>query len=818
MADDRPKLFDPASLELREATAPPGTAPVDYITGWLRRRMPEVSGHRGAAAADRVLVVQARTGSGKSTVLPVAVFRILRAERTPAARPYHGPSVICTQPRVLTAMTLARDVSSRPWNPDMVLGQTVGFATGPASARPAAGLVYATAGVLAAQLRRDTDAAVMAAYRFILVDEAHERSIDCDVTLMLLRDFYARNAGDPRLPFLLLLSATFDPDRYAEYFGVGPANVVGVSGRAFPITDHWPDAGANDYPAEAAAVALRIHEAGAADPPARADVLVFMPGGRESAAVAERLRAYRPPPGGRPFLVLEINREVVASQAGDFLLLFERPERLPDVGGARPARRVIVSTIVAETGLTIDTLRYVVDAGWVRTTEVYPPWGARGLVTRPAARSRVEQRRGRAGRLFAGDFYPLYTENVHAALDAQQLPDIVTAGVGEHLLALVAEQQRQKLRAALAGAKAAPPPEFRVEDVALLDPPPPEAYLAAAAAATSQGFLAARAPLPTAWPPPLRGGGPAEAPLRVARGYGLTPLGFLAAGFARTPPAGARALLAGYMWGAAASDLATAAAAVGTPLDRLYARGAPPGAALRAALPAFFGVRGGGAAGAAGGAPADEAVAPGDAEAAYYRARLVIADDFAEAVLLFDAFAGRLEEGPAAAAAWCEGVGLAFDALVELARRREDTLAEAVAAGLDPFRLSDRRLAALPLGEFTDGVRRFKRCLYDGMRETVLRYDEAAGAYATRQGMRVRAPPLFGEAAARQAPLGLAAVPRPRWLLTDQVRLAPAPRRPEDAGDPLLYVAAAGLVSVLDGYVDVDDDFGEPRSFGPDSL
>src|SRR6185369_2792690 len=97
------------------------------------------------------------------------------------------------------------------------------------------------------------DAEIMGRYQFILVDEAHERSRDSDVTLMLLRNFYERNAGNPRLPFLLLMSATFDPARYAAYFRVGPENVVKVKGRAYPIETHWPAQGVNDYPAGAAA-------------------------------------------------------------------------------------------------------------------------------------------------------------------------------------------------------------------------------------------------------------------------------------------------------------------------------------------------------------------------------------------------------------------------------------------------------------------------------------------------------------------------------------------------------------------------------------
>lgn len=820
-----PTLLVPGSLRLAPGVPPPAPdeTPVGYITAWLRARMPEYGGHT-AALADRILVVRAKTGSGKSTILPVAIFRILRSEKTPARIRFRGAGVICTQPRVLTAIALANDVSSRPWNPDMVLGETVGYQTGPVSNRPLSGLIYATAGVLAVQLRQQEDAEIMGRYRFILVDEAHERSLDSDMTLMLLRNFYQRNAGNPRLPFLLLTSATFDPARYAEYFSVGPANVVEVEGRAYPIETHWPAQGTNNYPAEAVTLVARIHEENPADPPEQADILVFVPGAWEATQIAQGLvkankKYTREDAPVGPMLVLVINRDVVVSQTGHYPLVFEAPDRLPPVGGRRPVRRVVVSTVVAETGLTIDTLRYVVDCGWSRTKEAYQPWGARGIITRPAPQSRIEQRKGRAGRLFPGVFYPLYTKNVYDALEAQQLPDIVATGPDEVHIAAIREQQRQKLRTGHT-------PEFRAEDMSLLDPPPPEGFLAANATAVALGFVSPRAPLPDRWPPAALDSLTEPAPAQHSpRGYGLTVLGNLAALFARTPMEGIRILFAGYLWGAAASDLVTAVAMFGTsPADlltkeeqRAKGRALPPGAAaLREALPPYLVSRVGGA--VTGPLP------PSESEAYYFRARLLIADDFAEAILLYDAFARRLDAAQGdlrAVAAWCQSVGLSLDALVDVTRRRETVIEEMIIAGLNPYRAAERRLAALPVEEFTDGVVRLKRCLYDGLRGRLLRYapDHPDGpGYVTKQGLRVKTPELLTDAmASRLKALGVTRSAqlsdRPRWLLTDQVWLEAAPQAESEKSPPLLYAAATKLVSVLDGYVDVDPEFDGPRGF-----
>lgn len=824
MSANLPTLLVPGKMRSPESPR----APIEYITSWVRARMPEFGG-RGGAFADRVLAVRSETGSGKSTVLPVHLFRLLRAKETPRRLRYRGPGLVCTQPRVLTAIALARDVAAEhsPWNSDMIVGETIGFQTGPVSSGGAPGLVFATIGVLAAQLQQLEDAELMGRYRFIIVDEAHERSLESDMALLLLRNFYERNLGNPQLPFLLLASATFDPRRYAAYFGVGPENVVEVGGRSHPIEIHWPPSGTNDYVAAAAEAVVKIHEEGRDDPPERADVLVFVPGADGAERIVTKLAkanrryelARRSNAVGNaagnasdetsdadetsrqsPFLVLVINREVVTSQAGAYRWVFEKdPAKLPLVGGRRPSRRVIVSTVVAETGLTIDTLRYVVDCGWSRTREVYHPWGVAGVVTRPAPRSRVQQRSGRAGRLFPGDFYPLYTKHVYEALDEQQLPDIVAGDYGDVHLAVVREQQRQKLRTGRA-------PDFRLEDSALLDLPPAEAYLAAAATAAALGFVSPSAPAPDRWPPD---------PVAMAEDapsvYGLTPLGVLASAFTRTRPEAVRVLLAGYAWGVAASDLLTAVAMFGTPLARLYKDAASAPGALREALPRFLRAREGGAA-------ATAPLPPTESEAHFYRARLLLADDFAEAVLVFDAFAARLED-VAGAARWCAESGLSFDTLSRVARARDQVAEEMVVAGLDPFRGAARRLAARPLEDFTEGLARFKRCLYDGLRCRALRYEPghpAGPSYVTAQGLRVRVPDLLTDAmSARLRALDVASpgLEKPRWLVTDQVVLETAPMRPEERAPPLLYALAANLVSVLDGYVDVDPEFAAPRTF-----
>jgi hypothetical protein len=200
--------------------------------------------------------------------------------------------------------------------------------------------------------------------------------------------------------------------------------------------------------------------------------------------------------------------------------------------------------------------------------------------------------------------------------------------------------------------------------------------------------------------------------------------------------------------------------------------------------------------------------------AAYYRTRLLLADDFAEAVMIFDAFAAQLvaaDGNIAAVAAWCADCGLQFDAMVKFTYAREEIAEEMAGAGLNFCRLDSMRLSQVPVEEFTPALRRFKRCLFDGLVMNLMRYSADSQGYvqhAQATPLRVRGPALFTDAMSDHlASLRIASVVAPpQWIVTDQIRLGPARRSAEDTAPPLLYTAETNLVCVLDGYVDFDPD------------
>lgn len=754
--------------------------PVEYIAGWVaaRMRLPPPLGLR-----DRVLVVRSETGSGKSTALPARLFGLLHRGRGA----YAGPSVLCTQPRVLTAATLARDLAAEPAYPDLSMGgpeaarlgkgqaRSVGFRTGPLSEGAARGLVFATIGVLLEQLRWKADDAIMNAYRIIVIDEAHERSLETDLTLLLLKAFLLRNLGDPRLPFLLLASATIEPQRYARFFGVpgegDDRNVVEVVGRGYPIAEHYLAAPAPDYVAAAAQLVARLHAENPADLPGRGDILVFLPGAAEIRALEEELTAAfveteqegsdesdAGPTGAAGVLLLRLDREIVQRQGLTFRLLQERPDRLRLPDGRVPRRRVILSTVVAETGLTLASLKYVVDSGWYRGSEVYLPQGYGGLLTRPAAGDRVLQRRGRVGRKFPGEFHALYDRAAREALPPHQLPDLVTEGAGSLLLALAAEGP------------------LDVRRIDALDPPPVPVLAAALEEGLVCGGLEPDFRLGPAGEAALACGCSAEemrfffacAAHRVALPDAVTVVALLRHAGDR----GVRGLLP-----PAARELPAAA----------LAAGAPP--VLRGALEAA-------------GQPA------GPAELAGALCRL-LADELLAAACCFDGFAAwlgaRADPVPrlGAAAAWCHEHGLSSKNMFALVAERAALQQSLLGGGVNPFLHDQYPLrGASSMDDLQVRVRLLKWSLLEGYRLRLLRRGPGRDHLLTRFGETVEAARRFAcprpGAASVHLPLPRCALGLPR------VALRPVPP-PRQGAAPLAWSLQAPFLSALDGYAGVED-------------
>lgn len=770
----------PTLLQKGSLRGHPDAVPISFITEALRKYMPEFGSLVPTSLKDRFFIAKSETGSGKSTALPAHVFRLLRDHSTPVRKRHIGRSVICTQPRVLTAVTLARDMAGSPHYPELALPNpnslvtgersgTVGFQTSPNTNKPPNGLIYATAGILLVQLRaaaaKGDFSEVAQKYAFVIVDEAHERSLDTDATLMLLKQMilsgikiggeYAR-----RLPIVILASATISVEAYAKFFellddrGIPfESNCFHVVGRQHGIVTRWPKVGTNDYLSAAIEAAKQVHLSEVGDPPDQRDILIFMPGAAETKKVVtglEKLRDEGKLDSGGPVVILPINREAVNQETSPFRLMkaplhhlwnalesqeLYTPEKLAQMREkGLHVRRIVVSTVVAETGLTIETLKYVIESGWQRGSEKYQPFGIGGLITRPAAKSRIKQRKGRAGRLFPGVFLPLYTQNVFEMIPDQQLPDVVIEGGAPIILDIILGQQMYKRLQYTPGAPASEL-EFRINDIDMLDAPPPDALISAFELANALGFCSPTADLL---------GRPAEATVVdevVGRGLGLTLMGRIASQFPRIDLTLRRLVMGAPLWQCAVADLATIAAVCIVCADRGFSnilskkgrRKADSEKGLRKML-----------------SPALEAALPIFMPRSADKARLFFQDDLIEGLLIFEAFSEEVQRHVGHESAldkidkWCLAHNLGFEGMAQLASARERVLEEMVAAGLNPFWGCEYRLLATRAQKFPAQVQALKRCMFDAFRLNLLEPQESRRSktpiHVTRFGLTVSCP------------------------------------------------------------------------------
>ena len=176
----QPTLLEPGNLIK--------VIPIDYLTEWVQ------SHQMFKSNSDRVIILKSETGSGKSTVLPAHMMQLYYKGNST----YHGKSVLCTQPRVLTAQALAHSIINSP-HYSTLTSSLVGYMTGPASQRPPAGLIYATVQILMFQILKPEE--LINLYNIIIIDEAHASLI---ILISFIKDFLTKYKGEDKIPFLYL--------------------------------------------------------------------------------------------------------------------------------------------------------------------------------------------------------------------------------------------------------------------------------------------------------------------------------------------------------------------------------------------------------------------------------------------------------------------------------------------------------------------------------------------------------------------------------------------------------------------------------------
>jgi ATP-dependent helicase HrpA len=379
-----------------------------------------VSGKReeitAAIQAHQVVIVCGETGSGKTTQLPKIALAMGRGKLNyPAGQ---GRLIGHTQPRRIAASSVAKRIAEELKTP---LGDVVGYKVRfqDRLSRDAS-VKLMTDGILLAETQTDP---LLKAYDTIIIDEAHERSLNIDFLLGYLRQLL------PRRPDLkvVITSATIDAQRFADYFASskGPAPVIMVSGRMFPVEQRYrPYEESRDYDLNDA-IADGVDELWR-NPHSAGDILIFLPGEREIREAADHLRkhlAHQP---------LFRNAEV--------LPLFARLSQAEQdrIFDGHTGRRIVLATNVAETSLTVPGIRYVIDAGTARVKRYSFRNKVEQLMVEPISQAAANQRAGRCGRVADGICIRLYDEQDFLGRPRFTDPEILRSSLAAVILRMKA--------------------------------------------------------------------------------------------------------------------------------------------------------------------------------------------------------------------------------------------------------------------------------------------------------------------------------------------------------------------------------------------
>ncbi len=427
---ERPAPAD--RTDARPATRPPVVPnPVPPIT--YPESLPVSARREEIARAIRehpVVIVSGETGSGKTTQLPKIALELGRG------RGAGGTGLIGhTQPRRIAASSVAKRIAEELNTP---LGDVVGYKVRfQDRLQPGASVKLMTDGILLAETQTDP---LLKAYDTLIIDEAHERSLNIDFLLGYLKEVLARR---PDLK-VIVTSATIDAERFAQHFASakGPAPVIHVSGRTFPVEQRWrPFEESREFDTHDA-IADAVDELWREG---RGDILVFLPGEREIREAADHLRkhlAHQP---------LHRHAEVLPLFAR---LSQAEQDRVFQTG---QGQRIVLATNVAETSLTVPGIRYVVDTGLARVKRYSYRNKVEQLQIEPVSQAAANQRAGRCGRVANGICIRLYDEKDFAGRPRFTDPEILRSSLAGVIL---------RMKALHLGT---------VEDFPFLEPPPRKA-------------------------------------------------------------------------------------------------------------------------------------------------------------------------------------------------------------------------------------------------------------------------------------------------------------------------------------------------------
>ncbi|XP_078336067.1 putative ATP-dependent RNA helicase DHX35 isoform X2 [Crassostrea virginica] len=366
----------------------------------------------------QTVVVVGETGCGKSTQIPQYLLE--------AGWGAEGHVIGVTQPRRVAAVTVATRVAEER---GALLGDEVGYVirfddtSDPTRTR----IKFLTDGMMIREIMEDP---LLKKYSVVMLDEAHERTLNTDLIMGLLRKIQKKR-GDLRL---IVTSATLDADEMKDFFNnKSPENqdkdtaaILSVEGRNFPVDIHYATDPVPDYLKATVDTITKIHHQ-----EKEGDILAFLTGQDEVETVTRQL--------------IDVAKECIRNQSAMKMKVLPMYGSLPaseqmkvfDRCG-RTTRKIVVATNIAETSITIPGIVFIVDCGFVKLKAYNPKSGVESLVIIPVSKASAEQRAGRAGRVRAGKAYRLYTEDGFEGLDPSTVPEMQRSDLAPVILQMKA--------------------------------------------------------------------------------------------------------------------------------------------------------------------------------------------------------------------------------------------------------------------------------------------------------------------------------------------------------------------------------------------
>ncbi len=348
---------------------------------------------------NKVMILKATTGTGKSTVLPA--FLSMKLPKM----------VISSQPRVINAKSLPAGITK--YYP-FILGKNIGYQTGVSQNVPETGIIFVTNGILVNSLLNLTDDEICKKYSVILLDEAHELD-ELGINMHYFFKLFAlRNKHRRDCPIIIITSATFDYNHFAQYYQTDI--ILKVKGFTFPIAETFIPYTSKNYLKDIVDIIENINNKplenslDPSDDKAGDDIIVFFAGIsdiKDIQVIIEKRNIN--------ITVLILNREVSNAEGEDFKKLF-----LPAFH-FKTERKVILSTNAGETGITLPYVKHVIDSGFYKPRLFLPDKNVYLFEKQPSSFFAAKQRKGRVGRITPGYFYGVYTEDSYKKLRTKLL-------------------------------------------------------------------------------------------------------------------------------------------------------------------------------------------------------------------------------------------------------------------------------------------------------------------------------------------------------------------------------------------------------------